>query len=135
MIVSTVALEVISKGIVYYPAWKHYGKPTVVLCDFCNRSNLTISMGYQTHDMCLQCCQQVADMQPQQGKSIPIRDAPIRTRMLQDCAFPKSLLPPTSFPSSNPYEPFPPSDPYGPLFPPSEPYVTFMLQDSTNPWK
>lgn len=47
--------SVIDNGVYYNPAWKHYGHPTNVYCDRCNRQNLPICLGYSEFDLCMSC--------------------------------------------------------------------------------
>ncbi len=47
---------VVQNGTFYYPAYKHYGNyPINVVCDYCNKSNLSCSVGFGDKDLCLSC--------------------------------------------------------------------------------
>jgi hypothetical protein len=47
--------SVLDHGDFFYPAWKHYGRKTIVFCDRCNRGNLPACIGYGNFDLCLTC--------------------------------------------------------------------------------
>ena len=47
--------SVLYYGSLYYPAWKHYGRPINVVCNYCGMQNLKISIGYLEMDLCLVC--------------------------------------------------------------------------------
>lgn len=45
-----------TRGTYYNPAWKHYGKPdTTVICDRCNARGLSVSIGWESTDLCMSC--------------------------------------------------------------------------------
>jgi len=46
---------VVTQGTYHYPAWKHYGKKTTVICNRCGKQNLKASIGYGNTDLCLIC--------------------------------------------------------------------------------
>lgn len=44
------------RGKLYDPAWAHYGKEgTVVTCDRCGASELTVCVGLDDTDICIKC--------------------------------------------------------------------------------
>ena len=43
------------KGKFYNPAWTHYGKQTNISCDKCKRNNLTVCIGWEAFDLCMDC--------------------------------------------------------------------------------
>ena len=47
--------KVYENGILYDPAWDHYGHETNVVCDRCFTSQLKKCYGYGTNDLCLKC--------------------------------------------------------------------------------
>lgn len=48
--------RIVTYGIFYFPAWKHYGRPGAnVICNKCGRGNLTSCIGYGEQDLCLLC--------------------------------------------------------------------------------
>lgn len=51
--------KTIETGIFYYPAMKHYNKVTNVICDRCNKQNLSASVGHDKFDLCLSCVYQL----------------------------------------------------------------------------
>lgn len=53
--------KLVKYGIYYNPACKHYNQEGEVICDKCHKRNLTICIGYETFDMCLQCVQEEDD--------------------------------------------------------------------------
>lgn len=54
-------MGLIRNGIYYNPATKHYGQEGIVFCDLCKKQDLSICIGYDSYDLCLQCVQQVVD--------------------------------------------------------------------------
>ena len=55
--------QVIDSGTYYYPAWKHYGRPTTILCDRCNRQDLKACIGWSQYDLCLICVDELTRTQ------------------------------------------------------------------------
>lgn len=51
--------EIIHNGSLFYPAWKHYGGPTRVKCDRCQKSDIGASIGYRDNDLCLICVEKI----------------------------------------------------------------------------
>ena len=60
--------SIIDNGIYYYPAWKHYSKDDVndgnifVVCDRCNRKNISACIGYKDQDLCIKCVDELTDV-------------------------------------------------------------------------
>lgn len=54
-------LELVKYGTYYNPAYKHYGEEGNVYCDKCKKQDLSVCIGYETMDLCLQCVEEVAD--------------------------------------------------------------------------
>lgn len=55
---NSIFMEIIKDGIYYNPAYKHYGDNLIsVMCDKCNRMNLTECYGHKekSYDLCLEC--------------------------------------------------------------------------------
>lgn len=54
-------IKVYKYGTYYNPASKHYGgeETTNVVCDRCYRDHLDVCIGWQTHDMCLHCVEEI----------------------------------------------------------------------------
>lgn len=46
---------ILEKGKFYFPASKHYGESTNVICDRCGRANLSACIGYKEEDLCMIC--------------------------------------------------------------------------------
>jgi hypothetical protein len=53
--------NIISNGVEYNPAWKHYGKEVRVICDRCGKQRIDVCIGWDKHDLCLECVQQIKD--------------------------------------------------------------------------
>jgi len=54
------ANNIIKYGKFFYPAHMHYGNgPVNVCCDFCNKSNLSCSIGFQNSDLCMNCVDKI----------------------------------------------------------------------------
>ena len=55
-------IKVYKYGTYYNPASKHYGgeETTNVVCDRCYKDHLDVCIGWQTHDMCLQCIHEIS---------------------------------------------------------------------------
>lgn len=54
-------IEVIKCGVYYNPAYKHYGQDGIVFCDRCRKQDLSVCIGYEMYDLCLQCVQEEVD--------------------------------------------------------------------------
>jgi hypothetical protein len=53
-------IEVCKKGTFYFPAWKHYGKPsTTVICDRCGSRDLKACVGLLDKDLCMTCVHKI----------------------------------------------------------------------------
>ena len=58
----TEALEVVIRGLYYFPAYKHHSQtPTNIWCDYCKRTGLNCSIGYQNYDLCLGCVEMLTN--------------------------------------------------------------------------
>ena len=56
-------LNICKLGKYYYPASNHYGtKETSVVCDRCHREDLKACIGYQNHDLCLNCSAKIIEL-------------------------------------------------------------------------
>lgn len=106
------ALNVLIFGKLYYPAYKHYGKEVVVVCDFCNKSSLKVCIGLnQTWDLCMKCVEELAQSGDSSGTNM-LQRLPFRIGSSQ------SHIPVTNmFQSST-----------GPDV------ITFMMDEPTRPW-
>ena len=60
--ISDDVMAVYKFGKYYNPAWTHYGKPGTVFCDNCNKSDLTVCVGYDNTDVCMQCMHNLGKM-------------------------------------------------------------------------
>ena len=86
------AYKIMKSGTFYYPAYMHYkDTPVNVVCDFCNKSNLTCSVGFRDSDLCLECVEMIADnnIQNEPGtltKLVYKPDIACKTNMMQDSA-------------------------------------------------
>jgi len=52
-------LKVIDHGTYFFPAWKHYGRQTIVVCDRCNESHIKACIGFDDKDLCLSCADEL----------------------------------------------------------------------------
>lgn len=48
-------LNVVNNGTFYFPAWKHYGRSAIVVCDRCKKNDIRACIGYVDRDLCLEC--------------------------------------------------------------------------------
>jgi hypothetical protein len=53
--------HVLNKGKFYYPASTHYNNECTVVCDMCNKKNISACIGHGESDICLLCAQKLAD--------------------------------------------------------------------------
>jgi hypothetical protein len=79
---------VLTRGVFYFPAWKHYGRPEIsVKCDRCERTDLLTCVGHESTDLCLPCVEIVARWLTGAVGSIPRSPGsgghPFTTAMLQ----------------------------------------------------
>ncbi len=51
--------KIVNNGIYYYPAWKHYGRVTTVVCDRCSKSGLKTCIGFGQSDLCMICVEEL----------------------------------------------------------------------------
>lgn len=51
--------KIVNNGSYYYPAWKHYGRVTTVVCDRCNKSGLKACIGFGQSDLCMICVEEL----------------------------------------------------------------------------
>lgn len=51
--------QIYKYGTYYNPASKHYGSNASVVCDRCHKSDLDICIGYESHDLCMPCIQEI----------------------------------------------------------------------------
>lgn len=51
--------SLLDNGKFYYPAWNHYGRRVVVVCDRCKMSDLDACVGYGGSDLCLMCVEEL----------------------------------------------------------------------------
>lgn len=63
-------MEIAKKGMYFYPAYKHYGIITNVMCDRCNKTNLKACIGYDSRDLCLKCADTLISMSSQSVNTI-----------------------------------------------------------------
>ena len=53
--------EVIDHGTYYFPAWKHYTRPVIVICDRCQTNNLKACIGHKSKDLCMLCVEELTN--------------------------------------------------------------------------
>ena len=53
--------DIIKRGTYYNPASNHYHLGSTVMCDRCQRSNLSVCVGINNRDLCLSCVQELTD--------------------------------------------------------------------------
>lgn len=53
--------DILINGTNFWPAYKHYGQTTNVMCDRCGADELLGSIGYGDYDICYWCAADVAD--------------------------------------------------------------------------
>lgn len=117
MINKATALHILTHGVIYYPAWKHYGKPTAIVnCDYCNKTSLHVSVGCTVNgtasadprmDLCMSCVDDITGTsQPRvldssfvcRASFDPQSDLDHATFMLQDTTVPFGpILGPNAF--------------------------------------
>lgn len=51
--------RILQVGTYFYPAWRHYGRKTLIMCDRCNRQDLQVCIGYRDYDICLECVSEI----------------------------------------------------------------------------
>lgn len=55
-------MNIVKHGTYYNPASKHYGSVTTnVVCDRCQRTNLSVCIGWQQSDLCMRCMNDLDD--------------------------------------------------------------------------
>jgi len=54
-------IELAKYGTYYNPAYQRYGEEGNVFCDRCKKQDLSVCIGYESLDLCLQCVQEVVD--------------------------------------------------------------------------
>lgn len=52
--------QICQHGTYYNPASRHYGGHGTVVCDRCSKQNLNVCIGYNNHDLCLPCVQEIS---------------------------------------------------------------------------
>lgn len=60
-------VELVKYGKYYNPAYQHYGQEGIVYCDKCNKQDLSVCIGYETFDLCLNCVQEIVDCMSKPG--------------------------------------------------------------------
>ena len=61
--------EILTNGVYYNPAWKHYGRIADVYCDKCEKK-INCCIGYGERDLCLKCASEVDEKQNGDEKQI-----------------------------------------------------------------
>ncbi len=68
-------------GTYYNPASKHYGNGGNIMCDKCYKDNLNMCIGYEDHDLCLNCVEDINKIKQKMIKERAARGGP--RRMMQ----------------------------------------------------
>ena len=75
--------DIVRYGVYYFPATTHYARPCVVVCDRCNKTNLSVCIGYNNLDLCMQCVEKVAkDINTPSDQTIVDNSPDYRVRMM-----------------------------------------------------
>jgi hypothetical protein len=56
--------NVFENGTYYNPAWKHYEKICYVTCDKCLKENISVCIGLNDNDLCMECVSELAKNLP-----------------------------------------------------------------------
>lgn len=77
--------RILKHGTYYNPAHLHYDNPNcLVACDKCNKTNLTIAIGYDKYDLCLLCVDTLSNNPLIQSAVNRELDPSLVTFMMQD---------------------------------------------------
>lgn len=71
-------MKIYKYGTYYNPATKHYKDSVNITCDKCSRSNLNVAIGLESYDMCLECINEISNMQRE------FTTSGIQTQMMQN---------------------------------------------------
>ena len=76
------SIKTIKHGKFYYPASMHYNKQPNIICDMCQRQQLSCCIGYNNSDICMKCVEAIISVEE---KPIvpPSRDNRVHTYMQQ----------------------------------------------------
>lgn len=64
-------IDVLKKGMYFYPAYNHYGKQMNVKCDRCNKEDLSACIGYKDKDLCMKCVDDLTELESGKHLSNP----------------------------------------------------------------
>lgn len=82
----SVLKNIVTRGKYYYPASSHYPKAYPVICDRCNKTNLSACIGYESYDLCMHCVEKVIKNieVPDDDEKVLVKMMPSRFRRDQD---------------------------------------------------